>query len=215
MASAKVIEHFESMLHSPAAARNEAAIAAALASRLPSNGRVLELACGGLQHAQRFCNEHVALSWQPSDVDLRVLEHGPAYLEALRSEQRTTPRLLDPIRLDVREHPWPVTQVQAIYTANLLHISPMECITAVFQGAGQFLSEDGRLLIYGPFRIAGCFTSAGDARFDASLRARDPSWGIRNLEDLLGAASQERLTLIERLPMPANNWLLTFDRSAS
>jgi hypothetical protein len=48
--------------------------------------------------------------------------------------------------------------------------------------------------------------------FDASLKSRDPSWGVRDLEALVEAASREGLELIEKIEMPANNLSLIFQR---
>ncbi|MEM1433255.1 MAG: DUF938 domain-containing protein [Pseudomonadota bacterium] len=207
-----VIAEFEAVFQSPAALRNREPLLAALQPRLPTDGTVLEVAAGALTHALAFAGAHPTLTWLPSEVDARILARVSEYVRCLEKTGQLPSNLLSPIELDVCQAPWPLEELAAIYTANLLHISPAACSTGLFCGAGEHLAADGKLLIYGPFKVAGCFTSDGDARFDLSLRARNAAWGIRDLETLIAEARTAGLALTERLPMPANNWLLTFER---
>lgn len=207
----RIIATFESEFVSPAALRNRAPLLDALQARLPQTGIVLEVAAGALTHALALSAAHPTLSWLPTEVDTRILDKVNAYLQALDALDQRPANLLTPVQLDVTTADWPVAQVDSIYTANLLHISPPSCSAGLFRGAGEHLKPHGRLFIYGPFRVADRFTSDGDVRFDASLKARNPRWGIRDLEPLIDEARRRRLQLVEQLPMPANNWLLTFE----
>lgn len=83
------------------------------------------------------------------------------------------------------------------------------------QGAVRHLSAHGRLLLYGPYRVAGEPTSAGNEAFDADLRSRNPAWGLRLLGDVLDLANGAGLHLTERVQMPANNLLLVLARPRS
>ncbi len=46
--------------------------------------------------------------------------------------------------------------------------------------------------------------------FDQSLQSRNPEWGVRDLEEVCQAASDQGLELVEKLAMPANNLSLIF-----
>ncbi len=192
------------------AERNKGPILEALRTRLPVSGRLLELACGALQHARHIAPHFPRLRWQPTDIDMRVLAAAPAYREALGENWPSNLAL--PRRLDTADRPWPVDPVDVIYTANLLHISPPAVTEAVFPEAARLLAPDGRLFIYGPFRESGRYRSEGDRRFDASLRAQDPAWGIRDVDDLFALATDAGLCLASRTELPANNLLLEFSR---
>jgi hypothetical protein len=80
------------------------------------------------------------------------------------------------------------------------------------RGAGAYLRVGGVLAMYGPFRLEGAHTAESNARFDASLKQRDPSWGVRDLESVSEAAAAHGLGLEERVAMPANNQMLIFRR---
>ena len=70
------------------------------------------------------------------------------------------------------------------------------------------------LITYGPYVEAGVPTAPSNLAFDASLRARDPAWGLRHLDEVVRTAEQAGLRLAERHAMPANNLLLVFERGA-
>ena len=72
----------------------------------------------------------------------------------------------------------------------------------------------GQLVLYGPYIEAGVPTAPSNLAFDESLRARNPEWGIRRLEDVAAEAQRRGLALRERHAMPANNLLLVFARGA-
>ena len=92
----------------------------------------------------------------------------------------------------------------------MVHISPWEATQGLFAGAAHRLASDGVLFLYGPYRRGGQHTSEGNTSFDASLRSRDPSWGIRDLEDMDALGQAHRLGLEEIVEMPANNLSLIF-----
>jgi hypothetical protein len=49
--------------------------------------------------------------------------------------------------------------------------------------------------------------------FDQSLRARNPEWGLRLVEDFAAEAASRGLALAGRREMPSNNIMLRFDRA--
>jgi hypothetical protein len=68
------------------------------------------------------------------------------------------------------------------------------------------------LFLYGPFREGGEHTGAGNAAFDADLQARDPAWGIRDLDEIAALASSHGFMGPDRIAMPANNLSVVFRR---
>jgi len=193
--------------HSPAAERNRVPLLAELRRLLPAQGTALEIASGTGQHAAFFADALPAWRWQPSDGDLHSAASISAWCEGLAN-------VLPPLHLDVRADAWPgvPARVDAIFCANLLHISPWASCTGLLRGAARHLSTKGLLLLYGPYVVEGEATAPSNLAFDADLRARDPAWGLRRLGDVQRQAEAAGLRLCERVPMPANNLLLVFVR---
>jgi hypothetical protein len=195
--------------HSPAAERNAAPILAQLQRVLPPHGLLLEIASGSGQHAAHCSAGLPGWRWLPSDGDA-------ASLPSIRAWCAGRDNVLAPLALDVGQPQWPGVppQVDAIYCANLLHIAPWSCCAGLMAGAARHLSDDGVLVTYGPYLEDEVPTSPGNLAFDADLRARDAAWGLRRLEDVAVVAAAAGLALRERVPMPANNLLLVWCRSA-
>ena len=109
-------------------------------------------------------------------------------------------------------HPWPPfpRKFDAIFCANMLHIAPWAVCEGLMAGAARHLAPGGMLITYGPYFENDVPTAPSNLAFDESLRARDPSWGIRELDDVAKEARRHGLTLAQRHPMPANNLLLVF-----
>lgn len=192
---------------SEAADRNKAPILEILAKAFADTRRVLEIGSGTGQHALYFAAHLPHLTWQPSDTG--------EYLPALR--ERIDPEgggnLREVIEIDVRTDPWPIDQVDGIFTANTLHIMSWSSVQAFFRGSGRVLAPGGTLCIYGPFRYGGRPTSDSNAVFDEFLRKRDPESGVRDFEAVDELARQQGLTLAADHAMPANNRLLVWRRS--
>jgi SAM-dependent methyltransferase len=191
----------------PAPERNKHAILALLARVLPARGELLEVASGSGQHAVHFARELPALTLQPSDMD-------PENLASIRAWVREAqlPNLREPLALDVLADDWGVGSVDALFNANMIHIAPWECCLALLRGAARHLRPEGVFVMYGPFRVGGTHTAPSNQSFDAGLRARDPRWGVRELEDVVSEAARLGLTFVERVEMPANNQSLVFRR---
>ena len=192
---------------SPAADRNRDPILAVLQRLLPAEASVLEIASGTGQHAAYFAAAMPRWHWHPSDHDLAALPS----IDAWCADQ---PNVRPAMRLDVMAVPWPVsTAFDAVFCANMLHISPWESCAALMQGAALQLSATGQLVTYGPYLQDGVETAPGNVAFDASLRARNPAWGIRRVSDVAQQAARAGLLLKETVPMPANNLMLVFHQS--
>jgi len=193
--------------HSPAAERNRGPILAELLRLLPAQGLMLEIAAGTGQHAAHFAAALPGWRWQPSDGDARSMASIGAWCEAVAN-------LLPPLHLDVLATPWPgvPAKVDAMFCANLLHISPWATTPALMQGAARHLTIHGLLLLYGPYFVDGETTAPSNEAFDADLRARNPAWGLRSLAAVVQEAQAVGLHLRQRVAMPANNLLLVFTR---
>ncbi|MEO5796020.1 MAG: DUF938 domain-containing protein [Rhodoferax sp.] len=196
--------------HSPAAERNLPPILSVLQRVLPAHGVALEIASGTGQHVAGFAAGLPGWSWQPSDAQDDAFG-SIAYWCA----QVGVANVLSPLQLDVLA-PWPLAQTfDAIYCANMLHISPWTTCAALMRGAAAHLAPQGVLITYGPYLERGVPTSPGNLDFDADLRQRNAAWGIRQLDDVVQQAALAGLALRERVAMPANNLLLIFSFSAN
>ena len=189
----------------PAAARNVEPIGDVLADWLPSIGTVLEIASGTGEHALAFAHCFPNLVWQPSDPDPQAL----ASIEAWHREGPAN--LLPPLRLNVCDAEWPVSQADAVLCINMVHISPWEASLGLLDGAAKLLRAGAPLILYGPWLEGQVDTAPSNLAFDQSLRARDPRWGLRRVEDFAAEAARCDLVLVERRAMPANNIMLRFD----
>lgn len=196
-----------SLRHAPATLRNRDPILAALRRVLPGAGTVLEIGSGSGEHAAYFAAALAPLRWQPSDAsdsDFASItgwarEHGASTVEA-------------PLLLDATSETWPVTRADAMFSANVIHIAPWSVAEGMLRGGGRVLPPGAPLVLYGPFMRGGAHTAATNAAFDAELRRRDPSWGIRDLGAVTGFADTRGLSLEDVIEMPANNLTVVFRR---
>jgi SAM-dependent methyltransferase len=191
---------------SDACERNKDPILAVLRVCLADKAHVLEIGSGTGQHAVYFARHLPHLSWHPTEQ--------LSYLEDLAARVRLegTDNLRPPTVLDVRQAVWPARLVDAVFTANTLHIMPWSAVVALYRGVGEVLAPGGVLCIYGPFRYAGEYTSDSNRAFDCMLQERDPLSGIRDIEAVRALASPYGLSLTADHDLPANNRLLVFRR---
>jgi SAM-dependent methyltransferase len=192
----------------PATARNREPIARVLAEALPGSGIVLEVASGTGEHAVHFARAFPRLIWQPSDPD----EESLASIRAWRDEAGLT-NLLEPLRLDAASEQWPVAAADAVLCINMVHISPWAATQGLIRGARRLLPRAGPLILYGPCRRADAPTAPSNEAFDASLKARNPEWGLRDLESVASEAVANGMALEQAVAMPANNLTVVFRKT--
>ncbi|QDP20180.1 DUF938 domain-containing protein [Sphingomonas xanthus] len=191
----------------PAAARNVGPIGDVLDRWLPGDGLVLEVASGTGEHALAFARRFPALDWQPSDPDPAALASAAAW-----AKEEGPSNLRPPVPLDVCDPHWPVSEASALLCVNMVHISPWDSAVGLVEGAARILAKGAPLILYGPWLEAGVEAAPSNLAFDASLKARNPRWGLRLVEDFAALAARHGFTLDERLAMPSNNLMLRFTR---
>ena len=194
----------------PAALRNREPIAEVLADWLPPSGLVLEIASGTGEHAVFFAERFPQLEWQPSDLHSDALASIAAWRAAA-----DLPNVRPPIVIDASQPDWPVERADAVLSINMVHISPWESALGLLDGAARLLPPGGPLILYGPWLTDAIPTAPSNLAFDSDLRRRDPSWGLRRVEDFAAAAGERGLGLVETRPMPANNLMLLLQNAAT
>ncbi len=192
-------------MFSPSTARNRGPILEVLARVVPAGARVLEIASGSGEHAVWFAEHLPSVIWVPSDPDAAAR----ASIDAWRAHGGLA-NVLPALALEATQAPWPLTRADAVVCINMIHISPWRATEALVEGASAILPRGGVLFTYGPYRRSGAHTAPSNAAFDASLRARDPAWGVRDLEAVESAARAKGFALEEIVEMPANNLSLVF-----
>lgn len=194
---------------SPAADQNTGPILMVLAAHLPARGRVLEIASGVGQHAAAFARALPGLDWTPSDPSATARDG----IESWRA-RTAAPNLNAPIALDASEAAtWPEDPFQAVLCINMIHISPWRAAEGLMTGAAKVLTTGGLLYLYGPYREADVPLAPSNAAFDQNLKARNPEWGLRALDDVVLLARDHSLHLTLRVQMPANNLSLLFRKA--
>jgi hypothetical protein len=198
----------EAKRHAPATLRNREAIATVLADWLPPAGRVLEVASGSGEHVVHFAAAFPHLDWQPSDPDPDALTSIAAW-----SGEAAHANIAPPLCLDAAAGGWPIGYADALLCINMVHISPWEATLGLFAGGARLLRSGAPLILYGAYVEPDVPTAPSNLTFDANLRARNPAWGLRNLDDVKAAAADAGFLFAERRVMPANNLMLLFRRS--
>lgn len=193
---------------SEACERNKGPILAVLAAELAAQRAVLEIGSGTGQHAVHFATHLPYLTWQPSEMRAQLAP----LIERLRRE--APPNVRAAIALDVHDDPWPAGDLDAVFSANTLHIMAWSAVREFFRGSAAVLRPGGVLCVYGPIRYRGEYTSASNAQFDQWLKERDPQSGIRDFEALDALARAQGLQLRADHAMPANNQTLVWHRPA-
>ncbi len=191
----------------PHVARNAGPIIDVLREVLPAAGMVLEVASGTGEHGLHFARAFPALTFQPTDPDPLALSS----IEAWRSEAPAN--LLPPLMLDAAADEWPVAHADAMLCINMVHISPWAATLGLLRGASHLLSVGAPLVLYGAYRRSGVPTAPSNEAFDVSLKARNPEWGLRLLEEVVAEAGEAGLALERVVEMPANNLTVVFRRA--
>lgn len=178
-----------------------------LASLLPKEGLVLELAAGTGEQSFAFAERFGHVIWQPTDRDPDAVA-----TIAARRDQANVPNMLRPLELDVTVDPWPVTQADFITCIDLVNHVPLATMHAMFAGAARVLPANAVLVLYGPIRFHGKFTAPANAELDRALRSRDATSGVRDIRELTAAGTRSGFALERTIAMPEDQHALVFRR---
>lgn len=195
--------------YAPAAARNRDPIWQVLKDELPAQGLVLEVASGSGEHAVHFASHSPSgLIFQPSDPDARARASIDAWTKA-----SGLPNIRPALELDASAETWPIAHADAVFCFNMIHIAPWDAALGLIAGAARILPGQGLLFLYGPFKREGRHTAPSNEAFDREfLKARNPAWGVRDLEAVSDCAAAAGFGSPRIEEMPANNLSLAFRR---
>jgi hypothetical protein len=201
--------------YAPATQRNREAILEVLQRVLPQSGTILEVASGTGEHAVFFAPCLQPRWWLPSDANPASRASIDAWVKEFKIEN-----LSASIEIDASSSIWAVedstllnnSPITAIVNINMIHISPWSACLGLMAGAARILPPDGILYMYGPYKQGGKHTAPSNEAFDMSLRLQNPQWGVRDLDEVIAAASSQQLFLVETVQMPANNLSVVFKR---
>ena len=194
-------------LYAPATSRNRDPILEVLRTVLPAKGTVLEIASGSGEHIVHFARQLPLLAFQPSDHSPDALASISAWIEAAGAGN-----VRPPLFIDVSASEWPVALADAVICINMVHISPWSATIGLMNGAAAILPPGAPLYLYGPFKVKGGHTADSNLEFDRYLRAVNPEWGVRDVEDVAALARSAGFSGPDITDMPANNLSVVFRR---
>lgn len=197
---------------SPSTARNRDPVREAFFGHVCKTARVLEIGSGTGEHGVHMASAAPDLSWTFTEHNMEALTGIAAWM--VHSGHSG---LCGPYALNAASDDWGETlagqKFDTLFSANVVHISPFTVATGMFAGAARVLRDDGQVFLYGPFGRDGRL-AAGNERFDADLKRRDASWGVRDLDqDICPLAERNGFTLKAVLDMPSNNFSVVFERN--
>lgn len=192
-------------LYSTTAARNSAPIAEVLAREIPNAAHVLEIGSGTGEQARAVCVSRPDIIWQCSDPDAESRASQAAWLSDLEQAHPA------PINLDMLDARWTknLRSYDALYCANVIHIAPAAVTEGLARGAQDVLNKEGAVFLYGPF-LFGSDSAESNLAFDGRLKAKNPDWGVRELEFVKHIFALQGFNLSDIIAMPANNHILKF-----
>lgn len=195
--------------HAPHADRSKGPIVDVLRRVLPDSGLVLEVGSGTGQHIIHFARQFPELVFQPSDYDQVAV----ASIESYRREARLR-NLREPLLLEVRKRLWGHGLLDVVLAINLVHSTSWSVAEGLFEGARRHLRPFGVLFLYGPFKQNGGFMSAADADLDRDLRARNPDWGLRDIEAITALGTARSLLVEQAIDLPGGQLGVVFRKQA-
>ncbi|XP_034835785.1 methyltransferase-like 26 isoform X1 [Maniola hyperantus] len=206
-------------LISPAASRNKDPILQVLKRFIISDTDqiedesplFLEISSGTGQHVAHFAPHFPGVRFQPSEVDKSLFKSISYYASSC-----PTMNILQPICIDIQNklshYGFEEGSVDYMFNANMIHISPFPCTIGLFENAGIYLKPEALMITYGPYSKDGVISPQSNISFHASLKARNPLWGIRDINDLIKLGDENNLSLIDTVEMPANNMTLIWKK---
>lgn len=187
--------------------QNQQVILEQLKELLTESGTVLEIGSGTGQHAVFFTEHLPHINWQPSDLQD---QHAGMRLWL---DEAPHDRIKSPLEINVDKGPWPLENIDYVFTANTTHIISSDQADNMLKYTAACLRPGGLFIQYGPFNYNGNYTSESNAQFDVWLKQRDANSGIKHFESLQEQASKNALSLFKDIEMPANNRILVWRKN--
>ena len=171
---------------------------------------MLETASGTGEHICYFGKKFPGLRWQPSDKSSELFW-------AIRARAFEERNVSEPLLLDLLSNNFRVKEksYDVLLNINMIHIAPWDACLGLFRLAKEVISPDGFVYLYGPFKVGGSHTSESNNKFDISLRERNSSWGVRDLEDVINIAKNCGFFDYDVYEMPVNNKSVIFKKDQS
>ena len=199
-------------MFSPSTARNREPIRAVFLKTMHSSGKILEIGAGTGEHAVYLAEALPDVAWLTGDPDETARASISAWIDAAK-----LPNLCGPHAIDVTETAWGVEDhapFDGLVSINMIHIAPFAAAQGLFAGASSLLRPGGKLFLYGPFARDGIHSAPSNEAFDASLKSRNVTWGVRDLErEITPLAQKNSLALEDVVEMPANNLCVIFRKN--
>lgn len=189
---------------SQACENNKQPILEVLNRVLVNKKNVLEIGSGTGQHAVHFATGLSHLDWHTSDMPDKHLGIAAWLKDAV------VHNLHQPLSFTIgATSTWPIANIDAVYTANTTHIMQPSEAQLMMQLVAKNLPDGGLFCQYGPYNFQGQYTSDSNKAFDLHL-SEQGCGGIRDIDELTLWA--EPLVLIETIAMPANNFMLVWQK---
>ena len=116
----------------------------------------------------------------------------------------------EPLLLEARQRTWGHGPLDAVLALDLIHVTSWSVCGGLFDGARRHLRPEGVLFVYGQFKQGGRFATPQQARLDELLRAKNPDWGLRDLEALAALGTSRGLMVEQVVDLPSNTLGLVF-----
>ncbi len=178
-----------------------------LKSFISPNKELLEIGSYTGQHAE-YLSEKLKLSWQTSDMpeNLAPLIYKFEQLNSLSLPPKHFQVVESKIEHNINN------TFDYILTINTIHIMSDTEVKTFCHKIHEFCKKDGYLFIYGAFKFDGEFTTQSNAEFDLWIKSKFPKGGVKNFEDVRSMLNGKNWNFKEFIKMPANNYLLVFNR---
>ena len=136
--------------------------------------------------------------YAPATAQSRFHDREPDALQSVAAWVNATrvTNVRAPVVLDVSQLPWPIAAADGIICINMVHISAWDATLGLMRGAAAILPPTAPFLDrYGPYKREGFAMTPSNQSFDRSLRDRNPTWGLRDLEAVAAIAQSTGFSL--------------------
>jgi hypothetical protein len=175
---------------------------------------LLEVAAGTGQHAVHFAAALAHVTWWPCELAREPRQYRGLQVSVSHHKSHAiTAAGCDAGWLAVGgTEP---SEADFILCCNMIHIAPWAACLGLLEGAGGKLTAWRQADVVWAVQTARCGDRSKQRSIRSSLKARNPDWGLRLLEEVVEAASPHGLELERVIEMPANNLSVVFKRTGA